>query len=672
MDNKMIIFVLLVLFLVVLLCALIAWILLKKLREQDNLKVDLKGKKDFLYSAYITALKVSMLRKYMAKIKKRIELLDLSDDWTISRKTMKITLITIAASITVFIALLFFMNNLYFIIISIFTVYMLHNQIIKILVDRIENKLLRQFEAFLGNVRHHYHEHGMIDEAIYDSIEDCDYEVSLHANRMYEILTASDIEERIEEYNDTAPNKFMKTFVAICYLVQRFGDKIVDDKSIYLSNLNYLKQEINMELLRREKLGYLFQSLSTIAVFPIFTIKPLENWAVSNIPELREYYDGAYGFCSVIILFLLAFGSYQLISRLQSNVEYTVQDNSFYTFLLKLPGFGRFIDGMIEKNHSKAIKYDTLIKRTGAKTSVNQFYAQKILFSIITLVFSVGIFFNIHSIVKHNILHSSKNLALAEFDAQVNIEQELKIIETDRKYVLLFKGKDVTFEEIQKAIEEGDEFSSSNQSGIAAKRILDKLKTFNTNYFKWWELLIAIILSVIAFNIPYWMLKFRERILKMNMEDEVMQFHTIILMLMHIERISVEDVLNWMEQFAQIFKSSISKCINNYEHGDILALEQLTHDEPYVPFVRIVENLKSAADKITLEHAFDELKTEREYYQEKRKQDNEILVNKKGMWGKLIAFIPFGATIFLYLLVPFILVSAAQLMGFSEEINQVF
>ena len=672
MDNKMIIFVLLVLFLVVLLCALIAWILLKKLREQDNLKVDLKGKKDFLYSAYITALKVSMLRKYMAKIKKRIELLDLSDDWTISRKTMKITLITIAASITVFIALLFFMNNLYFIIISIFTVYMLHNQIIKILVDRIENKLLRQFEAFLGNVRHHYHEHGMIDEAIYDSIEDCDYEVSLHANRMYEILTASDIEERIEEYNDTAPNKFMKTFVAICYLVQRFGDKIVDDKSIYLSNLNYLKQEINMELLRREKLGYLFQSLSTIAVFPIFTIKPLENWAVSNIPELREYYDGAYGFCSVIILFLLAFGSYQLISRLQSNVEYTVQDNSFYTFLLKLPGFGRFIDGMIEKNHSKAIKYDTLIKRTGAKTSVNQFYAQKILFSIITLVFSVGIFFNIHSIVKHNILHSSKNLALAEFDAQVNIEQELKIIETDRKYVLLFKGKDVTFEEIQKAIEEGDEFSSSNQSGIAAKRILDKLKAFNTNYFKWWELLIAIILSVIAFNIPYWMLKFRERILKMNMEDEVMQFHTIILMLMHIERISVEDVLNWMEQFAQIFKSSISKCINNYEHGDILALEQLTHDESYVPFVRIVENLKSAADKITLEHAFDELKTEREYYQEKRKQDNEILVNKKGMWGKLIAFIPFGATIFLYLLVPFILVSAAQLMGFSEEINQVF
>lgn len=156
------------------------------------------------------------------------------------------------------------------------------------------------------------------------------------------------------------------------------------------------------------------------------------------------------------------------------------------------------------------------------------------------------------------------------------------------------------------------------------------------------------------------------------MEDEVMQFHTIILMLIHIERIHVEDILNWMEQFSDIFKSSIAKCINNYEYGDRQALEQLALDEPYVPFVRIIENLQSAADKITIEHAFDELKTEREYYQEKRKQDNEILVNKKGLWGKFIAFIPLGATIFLYLLLPFILVSTAQLMNFSDEISRVF
>jgi hypothetical protein len=670
MDDKVIMLVLVALLFVALTCALIAWIMLKKLKEKDSLKVELKGRKDLLYSAYVTAIKYSFLRKYIFRIRKRIELLDISDDWTISRKTMKITLTTVGITLLVFIALIFFISNLYYLIISIFTVYMLHNQIIKILVDRIENKLLRQFEDFLVNVRHHYHEHGMIDEAIYDSIEECDYEMSLHANRMYEILTATDVEEKVEQYNDNAPNKFMKTFMAICYLVQRFGDKTVDDKSIYLNNLNYLKQEINMELLKREKLGYLFQSLSTIAVFPIFTLKPLENWAISNIPELKEYYNGAYGFCAVIILFLLVFVSYQLILRLQSSIEYIEQDNTLYTYLLKIPVLKNLTDGMIERNHTKAYKYDILIKKTGSKISVNQFYAKQILFSILTLIFSTGVFFNIHSIVRHNILNYSKNFYIAEFDNQINIEEELEIIKKDRKYILLFAGTEPTFEEIQRAMEEDGDYSR-NQSGIAAIRVLNKLKTYNYHYFKWWELVIALVLSAIAYNIPLWMLKFRERVLRMNMEDEVMQFHSIILMLMHIERVNVEDVLNWMEQFAEIFKSSISKCINDYEYGDIAALEQLIQDEPYKPFVRIVENLKSAEDKITIEHAFDELKTEREYYQEKRKQDNEILVNKKGMWGKLIAFIPFGATVLLYLIIPFILVSVSHLMGYTEEINQV-
>lgn len=155
----------------------------------------------------------------------------------------------------------------------------------------------------------------------------------------------------------------------------------------------------------------------------------------------------------------------------------------------------------------------------------------------------------------------------------------------------------------------------------------------------------------------------------MNMEDEVMQYHAIILMLMHIDRVSVEDILKWMEQFAVVFKDSISKCLNNFENGDMEALEQLKIDEPFVPFSRIVENLQSASDKIPIVRAFDQLKVERGYYQEKRKMDNEITLNKKGMWGKMIAFVPLIATIFLYILLPFILISINQLMDYSSQMG---
>jgi len=638
--------------------AVAAYLLLKRVKKRNELKVDLKHKKDFLYTAYILCSRVSVLKKYMRKR-------------TISRKTIRFTLISIGITLFVFVFLVIFSTNLYFMIISIFTVYVLHKQILRMMIDRIDNKLLRQFGSFLENVRHHYHEHGMIDEAIFDSIDECGYEISLHANMIYEILTAANAEERVEQYNETAPNKYIKTFLSICYLVMRFGDRPADGKSIYLTNLNYLKQEINLELLRREK-RYLFQSLSAIAVLPIFALKPLEKWAISNIPELIEYYDGAYGFVCIIILFVLAFGAYQLITRLQSSTTYEPVDNSLFDFLMRLKFIRNAIDGMIEKNFYKASKYDRLLKKTGAEISVNRFYARQVGFAVIAFVMSLGVFINVHTIVRNNILNSSISIKIANFNGQINTNEQIAITESDRRFILNFSGKKVSYGQIYDAVTASGEYTDSRQADIAAKRIFDKITVYDNHYLKWWELLVSIIISVIGYYLPWWMLLFRERVLRMNMEDEVMQFHTIILMLMHIERIHVEDILFWMEQFAVIFKSSLSKCINNFEYGDRQALEQLALDEPYIPFVRIVENLQTAVDKISISEAFDELKTEREYYQEKRKQDNEILVNKKGMWGKMIAFIPLGATVFLYMILPFILVSAAQLSNFSEEINKAF
>ncbi len=663
---------LLTLLALVIIVAVTAYVLLLKQKEKTNLKVEWKSGKDFLYSLYILAQRVPPLKKYMQRIRKRIELLNLSDDWTISRKTMRFTLISLGITFAVLLFLLLCSQSFYFLCISFLTVYMMHNQIITLMTDRMDNKLLRQFESFLGNVRHHYHEHGMVDEAVYDSVSECGYEISQHANRIYEALTSADIDDAVSQYNETAPNKFMKTFVAMCYLVQRFGDKVVDNKSVFLNNLNYLKQEINMELLRREKLGYLFQSLSVISVFPIFTLRPLENWATSNIPELTEYYRGAYGFLATIGLFVLVFSAYQLIGRLQSNAQYTPLNTRLMEWLLKIPFFRIITEGMVEKNYTRALKFDRLLKRTGAKAGVSAFLAQKAVYAILAFLLTIGICINVHAIIRHNLLTVSNNLILAEYNGQISTDAERQILESDRKIILHFKGRNTTFLQIEQFLRKSGEYTDSTQLGITVKRIFTKLQIYNNQTYKWWELLTAILAGVIAWQLPWWMLLFRERIQKMNMEDEVMQFHTIILMLIHIERIHVEDILSWMEQFSDIFKSSIAKCINNYEYGDRQALEQLALDEPYTPFVRIVENLQSAADKITIEHAFDELKTEREYYQEKRKQDNEILVNRKGLWGKFIAFIPLGATVFLYLLLPFILVSAEQLKDFSEEISKIF
>ena len=105
----------------------------------------------------------------------------------------------------------------------------------------------------------------------------------------------------------------------------------------------------------------------------------------------------------------------------------------------------------------------------------------------------------------------------------------------------------------------------------------------------------------------------------MEMEDEVMQFQTIIVMLMKIERVNVEIILEWLERYANIFKEPITRCVNNYESGAWEALEELKNDVTFPLFTRIIENLQSAVEKIPIREAFDELDTERDYYQEIRK-----------------------------------------------------
>ena len=145
------------------------------------------------------------------------------------------------------------------------------------------------------------------------------------------------------------------------------------------------------------------------------------------------------------------------------------------------------------------------------------------------------------------------------------------------------------------------------------------------------------------------------------MEDEIMQFQTIILMLMRIERVNVEIILEWLERYSNIFKDPISKCVNNYESGAWEALEAMKEDVTYQQFIRIIESLQAAVEKIPITDAFDELDTERDYYQEKRKESNERLISRKGMIGKAIGFAPMILLFVGYLIIPLVFIGLTSM-----------
>ena len=203
--------------------------------------------------------------------------------------------------------------------------------------------------------------------------------------------------------------------------------------------------------------------------------------------------------------------------------------------------------------------------------------------------------------------------------------------------------------------------STEEEIQTAAERIMEKIALVNSEYLSWLEVLGSMLIALIAYMMPIWMLMFQTKMRQLEMEDEIMQFQTIILMLMRIERVNVEIILEWLERYSNIFKDPISKCVNNYESGAWEALEAMKEDVTYPQFIRIIESLQAAVEKIPITDAFDELDTERDYYQEKRKESNERLISRKGMIGKAIGFAPMILLFVGYLIIPLVFIGLTSM-----------
>ena len=247
---------------------------------------------------------------------------------------------------------------------------------------------------------------------------------------------------------------------------------------------------------------------------------------------------------------------------------------------------------------------------------------------------------------------------------ELETENAMELTRQDNAIIDQFRGKlDTTVEQVRIVVARTDYFEEGTEQEITAdaERIFEKIQTVNTEYLKWFEVLLAFVFAIIGYMVPMALLMFQAKMRQIEMEDEVMQFQTIILMLMRIERVNVEMILEWLERYANIFKDPISKCLNNYEAGAWEALEAMKEEISYMPLVRIVESMQAAVEKIPIKDAFDELESERDYYQEKRKESNERLIKRKGMIGKAIGFAPMVCMFVGYLIIPLVFIGLTSM-----------
>ena len=628
---------------------------------------------------YITYSKIPFLKAYILKLRRRLEILNVDDEYVTRRDSAKIlsrVLLIIIPIITGSI-ILAHTNYLTLSIILIFEIFMVDN-FIDNMVDKMDNNLLKEQLEFFAEIRHAYHEFNMVEEAIYQISQDDEKNISKQGEKIYEVLIANDPETELEKYYDIAPNPYLKEFAGISYLTKEFGDRKVDKTSLYLKNVSNITEEMQIEILKRDKIDYVFQSLSIISIVPVLGLEPLKNWAVGNFSFTQSFYSGKGGMVVQILIILLTVICYLLLRKVKNNgsTDKSTQNtqNPWQEKVYKNPIGKKIVNLFVPKKGTKDyIKVQKLLKDSASKLKMEWLYVNRITVAIVTLLVSLFLFVQLHKVaVKWVYTEPTTDYNIMTGLTGNELAQAQAVTESDNKFLDMFKGKiNTTEQDIITAMEKSKDYSDSTEEDIqkAAERVYKKLQKINKEVLGWFEVLLAVIFMVLAYMSPIWLMMFQLKVRMMEMEDEVMQFQTIILMLMRIERVNVEIILEWLERYANIFKEPISRCVNNYESGAWEALEVMRNETNYPLFIRIVESLQAAVEKIPIRDAFDELDSDRDYYQAKRRESNDRLISRKAMIGKVIGFAPMVVMFVGYLIVPLVFIGLTSMSSSMTSIQ---
>ena len=353
---------------------------------------------------YITYSRIPFLKRYILKIRRRLEIINIDDEYSTRRDAAKILSRALAIVIPTAILTIIITSSNYLLmtILLIFELFMV-DTIMDGSIDKKDTNLLKEQLDFFSEIRHAYHEFNMVEEAIYQVSQDDEMNISRQGEKIYEILISDDPEMELEKYYDIAPNVFLKEFAGISYLTKEFGDRKVNGASLYLKNINNITKEMQLEILKRDKLNYVFQSLSFISIAPILLLEPLKNWSISNFSFTQSWYNGKPGMIVQILILILTVICYILVRKLKDNGSTAMNtkntENPWQAKLYKNKFIKKIVDMFIPKDGTKEYRKQTkLLKDAASHLKMEWLYINRIALAIVTCIVSLVVFVYLHKL----------------------------------------------------------------------------------------------------------------------------------------------------------------------------------------------------------------------------------------------------------------------------------
>jgi len=451
--------------------------------------------------------------------------------------------------------------------------------------------------------------------------------------------------------------------------------------SLFIKNLNYLVEEIQIEIIKKNQLSYWLRGLNIIVIIPLFLPPIIENWAKASFPAVSSFYNSYLAFYAKSLIFLVIVVCYAFIAQIQ-RTEYsgkTLNKKTWDFYASEVPEINFIVKFVMpDSNTVKHRKTKVFIEESGADMSIEGLYLRRILCALSIFLLVICVFWagHRHSIetIKSDPQYGIKTPNFLMMLGKLSADEETKqasLSEGDIKVINAFRKVDLSVSPEAAKTDIVRELSRMNyqgeDSGLVAERIYAKMVDIGKERLKLWEVFVSLLLGALSSFFPLLILAFRSSLRKLDMEDETFQFQTIIILLMHHDRVDVRVVLEWMKEFANVFLKHIEVCLGNFQESRG-ALEKLKQSVSFKPFVKLIDNLEMANGDIPLKLAFDSLELDRDFYKENRKETNKQQISRRIEFGQMIGFVPIHTVLGLYLALPILTTSFTAFSSIQKQL----
>ena len=491
------------------------------------------------------------------------------------------------------------------------------------------------------------------------------------------------VSEVEEKYKITLPSEhsYVRVYEAVCAIIREDGDELADGYSVFQRNLQYLKEEIRENLLLCKAKMHGFMGLDLLAVLPVCFLPLVRIWAIRVSDGLAAYYYGSYGMLSTVLLFAGTIGIYGLILWLLLPEEEQKDRYQLEKWLLQFPWITNLLDRYVKKHYTKCLQKNEQIKQLQGFGNIRAFLMKKICFFTVAFVGSVLFLTAYQNVQRTQILSQAKipsyQLMVLPEKAQEQVKEKYQNL-VKQIAAVTEKGQETVFKktleqmtlwkELKQELLAGE---SEQSAGELESALYSQLETYQKIRLCWYHILMTVVVAVLAAQIPELLLAAEQWKSREKRMSECLRLQTVVLLLIHYEKTTVEEILGQMENFAVLFKSQMAEAVDHFSYHRMETLQRLKQEIPDEPVQRICDALEFC-EELPVEEAFLNLEDERAYFLKKNMEERKNYQGECIALAKMVAYLPLFLLIILKMVIPFVAEGLSEIQAYSQGMTGFF